>query len=230
MATKCIRIAALWMLFGSLLVLGAAGCVRRVPPPEAYAPPAAVAPSAVTPAPANVRRFVVTETQEHYYVDSRGGMHRIVREVTPPTGGGLFYYVENDERPYSIDEVQRLYYRDPSGKTYYIEDVNPARVVTPEEAMRAGVPSGIVPPTYPQTYPTTYPPTYPQTYPQTYPTTYPMAYPPAYPTTYPMAYPRESCASQWEKCMSGCQGISPRQAYSRPECISNCEAIRSNCH
>ncbi|MFP5223476.1 MAG: hypothetical protein ACLGSA_14390 [Acidobacteriota bacterium] len=40
---------------------------------------------------------------------------------------------------------------------------------------------------------------------------------------------RESCESQYQSCMSGCNGISPRQTYDRPNCISNCDAIRSGC-
>ncbi|WP_243358262.1 hypothetical protein [Fundidesulfovibrio terrae] len=39
----------------------------------------------------------------------------------------------------------------------------------------------------------------------------------------------ESCESQWRNCMAGCEGISPRQRYDRPNCISDCEAIRSGC-
>lgn len=43
------------------------------------------------------------------------------------------------------------------------------------------------------------------------------------------AVSRESCESQYRECMSGCNGISPRQRYDRPNCISNCEAIRGGC-
>lgn len=52
------------------------------------------------------------------------------------------------------------------------------------------------------------------------------------PETYPpMAQARsmESCESQWQSCMSGCNGISSRQKYDRPNCISNCDVIRSGC-
>ena len=39
----------------------------------------------------------------------------------------------------------------------------------------------------------------------------------------------ESCESQYQECMSGCRGISPRQTYDRPNCMSNCDVIRSGC-
>lgn len=47
----------------------------------------------------------------------------------------------------------------------------------------------------------------------------------------PMAPARsmESCESQWQSCMSGCNGISPRQPYDRPNCIRNCDVIRNGC-
>ncbi|UJX41196.1 hypothetical protein K9F62_00380 [Desulfovibrio sp. JY] len=40
---------------------------------------------------------------------------------------------------------------------------------------------------------------------------------------------RESCASQYGKCMAGCQGISRREAYTKPVCINNCEIIKNGC-
>jgi len=43
------------------------------------------------------------------------------------------------------------------------------------------------------------------------------------------AWSMESCESQWQSCMSGCNGISSRQKYDRPNCISNCDVIRSGC-
>lgn len=43
------------------------------------------------------------------------------------------------------------------------------------------------------------------------------------------AWSMESCESQWQSCMSGCKGISSRQTYDRPNCISNCEVIRNAC-
>jgi len=223
MATNRIKRLALWTLSGSLLVLSLAGCARRQPPPETYANPAAVA-----PAPSNSRRFVVTETQEHYYVDSRGAMHRIVREVMqPPGGGGIFYYVENDPQPYYIDEAQRLYHRDPSGNIYYIEDMTPIQAAGPRE---------MAPPSSPPVYLAPSGPVYmAPTGPGYITPVVPGYMTPAAPTylapTY-MAptYPSESCTSQWQRCMDACQGLSRREAYTRPECVNNCNVIRSNCH
>ncbi len=40
---------------------------------------------------------------------------------------------------------------------------------------------------------------------------------------------RESCESQYQECMSGCQSISPREAYDRPNCVSMCEQNQRGC-
>lgn len=137
-----------------------------------------------------VRRFVRTESQQDYYVDSRGGMHQVTRQVTQPTGlSGILYYIEDDDRPYSLDESQRLYTRDQSGRVYYIEDVRPGRVIESRVIVQDSTPyRGMMP-----------------------------------------AYSQESCTQQYEKCMYGCQGLSRREAYTRPTCVNNCEIIRSGC-
>ncbi|MHC1789744.1 hypothetical protein [Solidesulfovibrio sp.] len=136
------------------------------------------------------RRFVRTESQQDYYVDSRGGMHRVTRQVTQPAGlSGILYYIEDDDRPYSLDEGQRLYTRDQSGRVYYIEDVRPGRVIESRVIVQESVPYRGMPP----------------------------------------VYANESCAHQYEKCMSACQGLSRREAYTRPTCVNNCEIIRSGC-
>ena len=137
-----------------------------------------------------VRRFVHTESQQEYYVDSRGGMHLVTRQVTQPGGlSGILYYIEDDDRPYSLDEGQRLFTRDPSGRIFYIEDVRPGRVIESRVAVPAIV---------------------------------------AYRGRQP-AYTQESCAYQYDKCMTGCQGLSRREAHTRPTCINNCEIIRNGC-
>jgi hypothetical protein len=140
--------------------------------------------------PTTVRRFVRTDSQQEYYVDSRGGMHLVTRQVTQPAGlSGILYYIEDDDRPYSLDEGQRLYTRDQSGRVYYIEDVRPGRVIESRVLVQESVPyRGMTP-----------------------------------------AYSQESCANQYAKCLSGCQGLSRREAYTRPTCINNCEIIRSGC-
>ena len=137
-----------------------------------------------------VKRFVRTESQQEYYVDSRGGMHLVTRQVTEPTGlSGILYYIEDDARPYSLDESQRLFTRDQAGHVYYIEDVRPGRVIESRVILQDNAPyRGMAP-----------------------------------------AYSQESCSSQYEKCMSGCQGLSRREAYTRPTCVNNCEIIRSGC-
>jgi hypothetical protein len=184
MTTACNRIIVLCLFAGSLSVLYAAGCARQ-PPQETYGRRSGDV-AEVTES----RRFIVRGENQRYYVDSRGGLHLIAREVPQPSGiGGELYYIEGDERPYYLDESQRLYYRDSSGRVYYIEDVNPGKVNEPEVIIHESRPSMIVSP----------------------------------------SESRESCASQWESCMSGCQGISRRQSYTRPECIRDCEIIRNNC-
>lgn len=185
MATTRNRIIAICLLAGALSMLFAAGCARQ-PPKETYGRRS----GDVAEITAKQRFIVRGENQQRYYVDSRGGLHLIAREVPQPSGiGGALYYIENDERPYYLDEGQRLYYRDSTSRVYYIEDVRPGRIMEPETIVRESRPSVIVTP----------------------------------------AAPRESCASQWENCMSGCRGISPRQSYTRPECVSNCDTIKINC-
>ena len=131
-------------------------------------------------------RFV-TQSGRDYYVDSRGALHLITRQVieSPGAAGGL-YYIEDDDRPYYRDPSNRLYYRDPSNRTYYIEDVRPGRSET------------VIIQREPERYA-------------------------------PVARSMESCESQWQSCMSGCNGISPRQPYDKPNCIRNCDIIRNGC-
>lgn len=149
-----------------------------------------VEPQAPQPEPRQGSRFVRSNDGRDYYVDSKGALHLITRQVieSPGAAGGL-YYIEDDERPYSRDQGDRLYYRDSSGRTYYIEDVRPGR---PGETIVIQHGSGMYA---------------------------------------PMAQARsyESCESQWQTCMSGCNGISTRQKYDRPNCVSNCDVIRSGC-
>ena len=137
-----------------------------------------------------VRSFVRTDTQQEYYVDSRGGLHQVTRQVTQPTGlSGILYYIEDDERPYSLDENRRLYTRDQSGRIYCLEDVRQGRVIESRGIVQDSTPyRGMTP-----------------------------------------AYSQEPCAQQYEKCLYGCQGLSRREAYTRPTCINNCEIIRNGC-
>lgn len=168
------------MFVGMALVAGVADYAHAQSPPLVY-----VYPAAPPPAPVATGNFVRTPTGQLYYVDATGAQHRIASAVTPP-GGGLYYYIEGDERPYFIDESQRLYSRDPWGNVYYIENMRPGG-----GAVQGG----------------------------------------ASPLMIPLApaMPAQPCAIQWQKCLDGCSGISPRQAYDRPNCISNCEIIRSQC-
>jgi hypothetical protein len=124
-------------------------------------------------------------------VDSQGALHLITRQVieSPGAAGGLYYIIEDDDRPYYRDQNGRLYYRDSSSRTYYIEDVRPGR--SGETVIIQRGPEGYAPMT--------------------------------------PARSMESCESQWQDCMSGCNGISPRQPYDRPNCIKNCDVIRSGC-
>lgn len=117
-------------------------------------------------------------------------MHLVTRQVAQPISpNGILYYVEDDDRPYSLDENQRLYTRDQSGRMYYIEDVRPGRSVESQVIVYERAPYRDMMP----------------------------------------AYSQESCASQYEKCMSGCQGLSRREAYTYQTCVNNCETIRSGC-
>jgi hypothetical protein len=177
------RIISICLLAGALSALYATGCARQ-PPQETYGRRSGdVAEVTAT------QRFIV-RGEQRYYVDSRGGLHLVTREVPQPSGiGGVLYYIEDDDRPYLLDESQRLYYRDSSGRMSYIEDVRPGRANEPETIIRESRPSMHVTP----------------------------------------SELRESCSSQWESCMSGCQGISRRQSYSQPECVRDCEIIRNNC-
>jgi hypothetical protein len=49
------------------------------------------------------------------------------------------------------------------------------------------------------------------------------------PRSAPMMMQREPCASQYEKCMAGCQGVSRSERNTRPMCLNNCETIRNGC-
>ncbi|MHC1710970.1 MAG: hypothetical protein AB9872_02280 [Solidesulfovibrio sp.] len=49
------------------------------------------------------------------------------------------------------------------------------------------------------------------------------------PRSVPPMMQRESCASQYDKCMAGCQGVSRSERYTRPMCLNNCETIRNGC-
>lgn len=145
------------------------------------------------PAPVHVRTFVITDTGKHYYVDSKGGLHEVVRQTVESQGGGGLYYIEDDDRPYYLDQSGELYYRDSSGRVRYIEEVNPGRAMQPGMIIREEAP---------QTY---------------------VAVTPGPPM------PRQSCASQYQECMDGCQGISPRQQSDKPNCMSICDQIKSTC-
>lgn len=72
-------------------------------------------------------RIVRTESGERYYLDDRGVLHRIVREARDPGGAaGIFYYIEDDDRPLVQEGPSRLYYRDSSGALHALEPVPPA--------------------------------------------------------------------------------------------------------
>lgn len=184
MTITCSRTITYWLFAFSLIGLSVANPANSQPPQESYSRRTIIVPES-SPS----RRFVRTETQQSYYVDSRGGMHLITREVTESTGtGGILYYIENDDQPYYLDEGQRLYTRDASGNVYYIEDVRPSRINEPRGVILENRPSiGMAP------------------------------------------IQHESCSSQFNKCMSGCQGVSRSERYARPECINNCETIRNAC-
>lgn len=159
------------------------GCANKQQVTQAPPPVAA-------PQPYQGPRFVHDASGQDYYVDSKGALHLIVRRVVevPQSVSGL-YYIEDDNRAYSIDQSERLYYRDSAGGIHFLEEVRPGRPMGTVIISRQ-----------------------------------PEVYVPAAPT-----WSRESCESQWQSCMSGCNGISSRQTYDRPNCISNCDAIRSGC-
>ena len=173
------------LIFMALALLSVSilpGCAKTQQ--ETQAPPPVAAPQYQGP------RFVHDASGQDYYVDSRGALHLVVRRaVEVPGSGGGIYYIEDDTRAYSIDQSERLYYRDSSGVIHFIEEVRPGRAMETVIITRQ-----------------------------------PERYAPMAP-----ARSMESCESQWQTCMSGCNGISPRQAYDRPNCISNCEVIRSGC-
>jgi len=171
------------MFIASLLILGVAAPTHSRPY-QSYGSQPTYQPETT------IKRFVRTESQQEYYVDSRGGMHLITRQVMEPTGlSGILYYIEDDARPYSLDESQRLFTRDQSGHVFYIEDVRPGRAIESRAIVQDNAPYRDMAPTYSQ----------------------------------------ESCAHQYEQCMYGCQGLSRREAYTRPTCINNCEIIRNSC-
>ncbi|MFP5240001.1 MAG: hypothetical protein ACLGQW_09240 [Acidobacteriota bacterium] len=86
-------------------------------------------------------RIVRTESGERYYLDNKGILHRIVREVRDPGGvEGIFYYIEDDDRPVAPDARTGLYYLDSSGRFHPVESVPPPRpepyaVIPGSEAM-----------------------------------------------------------------------------------------------
>lgn len=175
---------ALKMVVLSLFVLCSAGTARSQPFPETYTRPGPIVRGQAS------GHFVRTETQHRYYVDSMGRRHLIVREVIEPTAPlGILYYIENDNNPYYVDEGQRLYSRDASGRIYYLEEARQGGNIQSGIIMRDNRPSMVVQP----------------------------------------MMQRESCASQYQKCMAACQGISRREAYTKPVCINNCEIIKNGC-
>lgn len=183
MTTRRICTTVALIFFVSLLTLGEATSVHSRPY-QSYLSQPTYQPETT------IRRFVRTESQQEYYVDSRGGMHLITRQVTEPTGlSGILYYIEDDVRPYSLDESQRLFTRDQFGHVYYIEDVRPGRVIESQVIVEDNAPYRDMAP----------------------------------------AYSQESCAHQYEQCMFGCQGLSRREAYTRPTCVNNCAIIRNGC-
>jgi len=178
------------MLVISLLVLCSASPARSQPYPETYVRPGTAVTEQAGGHFVRSGHFVRTETQHRYYVDSMGRRHLIVREVIEPTAPlGMLYYIENDDNPYYVDEVQRLYSRDGSGRIYYLEDARQEGNVQSRVFMTGNRPSTVIQP----------------------------------------IIQRESCASQYGKCMSACQGISRREAYTKPICINNCEIIKNGC-
>jgi len=76
------------------------------------------------------QRFVHDAGGQDYYVDSNGALHLVTRRVIEVPGvlGGL-YYIEDDDRAYSIDQSQRLYYRDSAGTIHFLEEVRPGRAM-----------------------------------------------------------------------------------------------------
>ncbi|WP_139311483.1 hypothetical protein [Desulfovibrio sp. DV] len=145
MTTRLTNMTAAMLFIASLLVPGttASAQSRRYEPSARQ--PAYVQESTT------VRRFVHTDSQQDYYVDSRGGMHLVTRQVTQPAGlSGILYYIEDDDRPYSLDEGQRLYTRDQSGQIFYIEDVRPGRVIESRVLVQESVPYRGMTPAYSQ--------------------------------------------------------------------------------
>lgn len=129
----------------SLLVLGAAVPAQSRQYKDSAQQPVFIQESTT------VRRLVHTESQQDYYIDSRGAMHLITRQVTQPTGlSGILYYIEDDDRPYSLDESQRLFTRDQAGHVYYIEDVRPGRVIDSRVIVRNDAPYQDMSPSYSQ--------------------------------------------------------------------------------
>lgn len=141
------------------------------------------------------------QSERDYYVDQYGALHTITRREGM-TGGGI-YYIEGDERPYMLEPSGRLYYREPEGRVIYLEEVNPGG----SAHMMAGSPQYMHPGG----------------------SAHMMEGAPShmYPAGTGMHW--QSCESQWQNCLEGCETISPRQRYDRPNCIRNCEAIRAGC-
>ncbi|MFP5259579.1 MAG: hypothetical protein ACLGQH_11215 [Acidobacteriota bacterium] len=141
MTTKSFSTTTRMLLIASLLLLNTA-CQ-----PQTRRYETSVRQETYVPETNNVRQFVRTGPQQYYYVDSRGGMHLVTREVTQPTGmSGMLYYIEDDNRPYSLDANQRLYTQDQFGRIYYIEDVRPnratdSRVIVPESVPYRDMPT-----------------------------------------------------------------------------------------
>ncbi|WP_243367581.1 hypothetical protein [Fundidesulfovibrio soli] len=71
-------------------------------------------------------RIVRTESGERYYLDEKGTLHRIVREARDPGGvEGIFYYIEDDDRPVVERGGTGLYYLDSSGRFHPVESAPP---------------------------------------------------------------------------------------------------------
>ncbi|WP_243312181.1 hypothetical protein [Fundidesulfovibrio agrisoli] len=71
-------------------------------------------------------RVVRTESGERYYLDDKGVLHRIVREARDPGGvEGIFYYLEDDDRPVVERGPAGLYYLDASGRLHPVESMPP---------------------------------------------------------------------------------------------------------
>jgi len=85
----------------------------------------------------STRRYYRDDNGKLYYVDQNGTVNVIERQPRVERGtAGLYYIIDDDAVNYSTDERGRLFYREPSGRTVYVEESGAGKVIDPLPILR----------------------------------------------------------------------------------------------